>query len=68
MEQLISSAGPAIAFIGFLQTMQALPERHLSERGHTAAFAQADVSDPSAIDRLVDFDADAFWRSGWAVK
>ena len=25
MEQLISSADPAIAFIGFLQTMQALP-------------------------------------------
>src|SRR5260370_11215331 len=31
MEQVISSADPAIAFIGFLQTMQALPERPLSQ-------------------------------------
>ena len=31
MEQLISSADPAIAFIGFLHTMQALPERPLSQ-------------------------------------
>lgn len=34
MEQLISSANPAIVFIGFLQTMQtmqALPERPLSQ-------------------------------------
>lgn len=31
MEQLISSAGPAIVFIGFLHTMQALPERPLSQ-------------------------------------
>jgi hypothetical protein len=35
MEQLISSADSAIAFIGFLQTVQALPERSARGRVYT---------------------------------
>jgi hypothetical protein len=43
MEQLISSADPAIAFIGFLQTMQALPERPLSQSLVFVSHRMADV-------------------------
>jgi hypothetical protein len=43
MEQLISSAEPAIAFIGFLQTMQALPERPLSQPRVFVSHRMADV-------------------------
>jgi len=43
MEQLISSADPAIAFIGFLQTMQALPERPLSQPRVFVSHRMADV-------------------------
>jgi hypothetical protein len=43
MEQLISSADPASAFIGFLQTMQALPERPLSQPRVFVSHCMADV-------------------------
>src|SRR5271165_4687046 len=43
MEQLISSADPAIAFIGFLETMQALPERPLSQPRVFVSHRRADA-------------------------
>ena len=43
MEQLISSADPAIAFIGFLQTIQALSERPLSQPRGFVSHRMADV-------------------------
>jgi hypothetical protein len=43
MEQLISSANPAIAFIGFLQTVRALPERTLSQPRVFVSHRMADV-------------------------
>ena len=49
MEQLISSADPAIAFIGFLQTMQALPERPLSQPRVFVSHRMADVPDAERI-------------------
>ena len=44
MEQLVSSADPAIAFIGFLQTIQALPERPLSQPRVFVSYRMADVT------------------------
>ena len=49
MEQLISSADPAIAFFGFLQTMQALPERPLSQPRVFVSHRMADVPDAERI-------------------
>jgi hypothetical protein len=49
MERLISSADPAIAFIGFLQTMQALPERPLSQPRVFVSHRMADVPDAERI-------------------
>jgi hypothetical protein len=43
VEQLISSADPAIAFIDFLQTMQALPGRPLSQPRVFVSHRMADV-------------------------
>ncbi len=43
MERLISDADPAIAFTDFLQTMQALPERSLSQPRVVVSHRMADV-------------------------
>jgi len=55
MEQLISSADPAIAFIGFLQTMQALPERPLSQPRVFVSHRMADVPYAKRIADVVLF-------------
>ncbi|MEA2262319.1 MAG: hypothetical protein QOJ51_5144 [Acidobacteriaceae bacterium] len=49
VEQLISSADPAIAFIGFLLIMQALPERPLSQPRVFVSHRMADVPYASAL-------------------
>src|SRR5208283_3833312 len=55
MEQVISSADPAIAFIGFLQTMQALPERPLSQPRVFVSHRMADVPYAGRIADVVLF-------------
>ena len=62
MEQLISSADPAIAFIGFLQTMQALPERPLSQPRVFVSHRMADVPYAERIAWLASRKA---WLEYW---
>jgi hypothetical protein len=52
MEQVISSADPAIAFIGFLQTMQALPKRPLSQPRYPFDLAEDASTRQGCLDRM----------------